>query len=101
MDEHKSIRPDVEAYQGIRIAAGEGPTFGGFARLLTAYRGAELLGVAGVIGLYYTVIAPVSHTTVHLAGIVAMGAVVVIGMLVTGRRHAPTEAGTGETKADP
>lgn len=101
MDERNSITPDVGAYEGLRIAGGDASSLGGIVRLLATYRGAEVLGIAGVIGLCYSITAHVANVTVHIVGISAILAVAVTGMLVTGRRHASAEAGTGETQADP
>lgn len=101
MDEREIIRPDVGAYEGIRTSTGDPLSPSGIAKLISTYRGAEMLGIAGVVGLYQALMAPVANVIVHIVGIVSILMVVVTGMLVTGRRHASTKAGTGETQADP
>ncbi len=101
MDERKTITPNVGAYEGLKIAGGDSLSLGGVIRLIASYRGAEMLGIAGVVGLCYVVIAPVANMVVHMTGMLSILAVVVTGMLVTGRRNASAQAGTGETQADP
>lgn len=101
MDERNTLTPDVGAYEGLKVVAGDTSNFGGLVRLIATYRGAEMLGIAGVVALYYSMVAPVANVGVHVVGMLAILTTGVTGIVVTGRQHASAKAGPGETQADP
>ena len=103
MDERNTVTPDVGAYSGLQIVGSDPSTIGGVIRLLSTYRGPEILGLVGA-GIIGYLVAPATSVVIKIVGVVAILVVVVIGMLITGRRgtqNAPAQARTGETQADP
>ena len=100
MDE-RTVTPEVGAYEGLRVVAGDTATLGGLIRLIATYRGAEMLGIAGAVVLHYSMVAPVANVVVHVVGMLAILVTVVTGIVVTGRQHASAKERPGETQVDP